>query len=108
MINGRPLFPGSSDSDQLNKIFMTLGTPTPQTWPAMANLPEYKPDFQQYPAQPFKKFLRRLDQVGIDLMQRMLQFDPASRVSAEAAMKHPFFRDLKLPRNQQQAPIIGV
>lgn len=29
----RPLFPGSSEADELVKIASVLGTPTPQTWP---------------------------------------------------------------------------
>ena len=32
MVNGRPLFPGSSESDQLLKIFKTLGTPSIKQW----------------------------------------------------------------------------
>jgi len=102
MLNGRPLFPGNSDADQLQRIFMTLGTPTVQTWPGMVHLPDYNKvaEYQIYPAQPYKKFVRRLDTVGIDLLSRMLQYDPAKRISAEAAMKHPWFRDLRLPKTQ--------
>jgi cyclin-dependent kinase len=35
MLNGRPLFPGSNESDQLLRIFKTLGTPTQQSWPGV-------------------------------------------------------------------------
>ena len=49
MVTGRPLFPGTSDKDQLNKIFMLLGTPNIKHWPDMAKLPEYK-------VCPYKKF----------------------------------------------------
>ncbi len=96
MVNGRPLFPGSSEQDQLLKIFKTLGTPNPKLWPGMVDLPEYKANFPQYPAQAIKKIVKRLDPIGVDLLSRMLQFDPAKRISAETAMKHPYFRDLKL------------
>jgi len=88
MVNGRPLFPGSSESDQLVKIFKALGTPTPKSWPQMVDLPEYKATFAQYPAQSFKKIVRKLDPVGLDLLTRMLQYDPNKRLSAEQAMKH--------------------
>ena len=33
--------------------------------------------------------------------QRMLQFDPAKRISAENAMKHPYFKDLKLVKKPE-------
>jgi hypothetical protein len=55
MVNGRPLFPGSSEADQLNRIFKLLGTPTPKTWPGMVDLPEYKETFTKFPVQPWKK-----------------------------------------------------
>lgn len=42
MVSGRPLFPGSSIPDQLQRIFKVLGTPTEETWPGVSKLPEYK------------------------------------------------------------------
>ena len=61
----------------------------------MVDLPEYKASFTQYPAQSFKKLVRKLDPLGLDLLTRMLQYDPNKRLSAEQAMKHPYFNDLK-------------
>jgi len=98
MANGRPLFPGSSEKDQLARIFKVLGTPTKQTWPGMVELPEYKDNLAMYPAQPLKKVVPRLDAAGIDLLSRMLQYEPAKRISADQAMQHPYFKDLKLSR----------
>jgi len=100
MVNGRPLFPGSSEQDQLMKIFKTLGTPTKKIWTGMTDLPDYKvvESFPVYPVQSLKKICRRLDNVGLELLGRMLQFDPAKRISAETAMKHPYFKDLKLQK----------
>jgi serine/threonine protein kinase len=98
MINGRPLFPGASEQDQLNKIFKVLGTPTLAQWPGMASLPEYKTNFPSLPVQSWKRIVRKLDkdQLGVDLLSRMLQYDPAKRISADVALKHPWFRDLKV------------
>lgn len=42
MNNGRPLFPGSSDSDQLDLIFKTLGTPDEGCFRGIGELPDYK------------------------------------------------------------------
>jgi len=99
MVNGRPLFPGTSEQDQLLKIFKVLGTPNKQSWPSVAELPEYKESFPKYPpVQTLKKVVKRLDDAGIELLSRMLQFDPAKRISAESAMKHRYFKDLKLQK----------
>merc|ERR1712023_159462 len=45
MASSRPLFPGTSDHDQLMRIFKVLGTPNEESWPTMADPPEYKSDF---------------------------------------------------------------
>jgi serine/threonine protein kinase len=41
MSNGRPLFPGSNPSDELLRIFKLMGTPDPEQWPAVKDLPEW-------------------------------------------------------------------
>jgi len=94
MITGRPLFPGSSEQDQLMRIFKLLGTPSPESWPGVVELPEYKPDFPVYPKQDLANVIRDLDTTGIELLSTMLQYDPAKRITAKAAMSHPFFNDL--------------
>jgi cyclin-dependent kinase len=100
MANGRPLFPGSSEKDQLQRIFKVLGTPNKLTWPGLAELPDSKAveTMPGYQPQPLKKVVPRLDAAGIDLLSRMLQYDPNKRISAEQAMQHPYFKDLKLVR----------
>lgn len=98
MASGRPLFPGKTESDQLLRIFKTLGTPTTEKWPTMTSLPHAKqiipqPEFKNtYPEQDLSKLLPSLDESGIDLLKSMLQFDPAKRVSAREAMQHPFLK----------------
>lgn len=94
MSNGRPLFPGSSDEDQLLRIFKLLGTPDPTSWPQMVDLPEYKADFPIYEPQPWSSIVPNLDPQGTDLLSRMLRFDPAQRISARQAMEHPYFNDV--------------
>eukprot|EP00697_Spironema_sp_BW2_P002740 gnl/Spiro4/13656_TR7280_c0_g1_i1.p1 gnl/Spiro4/13656_TR7280_c0_g1~~gnl/Spiro4/13656_TR7280_c0_g1_i1.p1 ORF type:complete len:294 (+),score=46.27 gnl/Spiro4/13656_TR7280_c0_g1_i1:120-1001(+) len=94
MATGRPLFPGSSDSDQLLRIFRVLGTPTAESWPGMLELPNYKPNLPMYQAQDLSKIVPTIDPVGIDLLRQMLRVDPALRISAHAALCHQYFRDL--------------
>lgn len=42
MANGRPLFAGTSESDQLDRIFRHLGTPSEAVYPAIVELPEFQ------------------------------------------------------------------
>ncbi len=98
MCIGRPLFAGSNELDQIVKIFKMLGTPSRQEWPGIDN---FHLKFQQAPPKyPGRKLsslsgLQHLPPLGLDLMEKMLQPNPAHRISAEQAMKHAFFHDLK-------------
>ncbi|TPX33827.1 hypothetical protein SmJEL517_g03328 [Synchytrium microbalum] len=96
MAMGRSLFPGSSARDQLLRIFKVLGTPDEKSWPKIAELPDYKTDFPIYAKQPLDALVPKLDPSGIDLLSRLIEYQPEKRISAEKALQHPFFDDLQL------------
>jgi cyclin-dependent kinase len=98
MANGRPLVAGTSESDQLDRIFRLLGTPTIGDYPGIVELPDYAPD--QFPPYPpprggLASLCPTLDPLGVDLLGKMIQYDPSRRVSAQAALEHPFFQEMK-------------
>jgi len=95
MLTGRPLFPGTSEKDQLHKIFQILGTPTLESWPGMEQLPQYKTDFPVFPAKDFRKLFTMLDSNGIDILKAFLQYNPEKRISANEAMNHPHLAEIK-------------
>uniref|UniRef100_A0A7S4A996 Cyclin-dependent kinase 2 homolog n=1 Tax=Pseudo-nitzschia australis TaxID=44445 RepID=A0A7S4A996_9STRA len=102
MANGRPLVAGTSEEDQLDRIFRLLGTPKPQRdFPGIVKLPEYSPDrFPPYPPpRGGSSLVPTLDSSGVDLLNHMLQYDPSRRITAQAALQHPFFADMKLGGN---------
>jgi hypothetical protein len=89
MVNGKPLFTGVSENDQLKKIFKIRGTPTEKTYPDLKSLSEWnviyyfifyslfmylffninQPDmFEIYPEGDLKNFVPNLDKVGLDLL----------------------------------------
>lgn len=94
MVNRRPLWPGDSEIDELYRIFRTLGTPNEECWPGVSALPDYKPTFPRWPARKLSTICPTLDPVGLDLVARMLAFDPAARITAKEAMNHPWFDDV--------------
>ncbi|KAJ9394182.1 hypothetical protein DTO282F9_8899 [Paecilomyces variotii] len=107
MYTGRPLFPGTTNEDQLQKIFRLMGTPSERTWPGISQFPEYKPNWHVYATQDLRLILPQVDQLGLDLLNRMLQLRPEMRISAAEALRHPWFNDLpqlqaQLQQQQQQ------
>lgn len=96
MVNKRPLFPGDSEIDELYRIFRGLGTPTEETWPGVSNLPDFAMTFPKWQKRPINTLIKHgnLDAHGLDLLARCLDYDPSKRISAKAAMEHPYFEDL--------------
>lgn len=94
MATSKPLFAGTSESDQLKRIFKTLGTPTQQNYPALVELPDYTNELDAicYPAPPsLAEVAPHIDEAGVDLLSQMLAYDPLQRCSAADAMKHDYF-----------------
>jgi len=83
---------GDSEIDQIYRIFRVLGTPNEQIWPGFTQLPSYNPQFPRYTAQRLADVVTQLDADGLDLLQQMLTYDPARRISAVRALQHPYFR----------------
>jgi len=97
MVSGRPLFPGNTDADQLQRIFKALGTPNEAMWPTITELPDWKPTFNQYEASPWLQIVPALEASGrpaVDLLASTLQYDPGQRISGRTAMEHEYFRGL--------------
>lgn len=91
MATKKPLFPGDSEIDGLFKIFHVLGTPNDLTWAGVSNLPDYSGAFPQWKPEPLSRFLPGVEVEGVDLLQRMLVYDPLNRISAQAALDHSYF-----------------
>ncbi|XP_066440761.1 cyclin-dependent kinase 14 isoform X1 [Eleutherodactylus coqui] len=98
MIQGVAAFPGMKDiQDQLERIFLILGTPNEETWPGVHSLPHYKPDrFTQYGPKNLRQAWNKLSYVNHaeDLASKLLQCFPKNRLSAQTALNHDYFSDL--------------
>ncbi|PWA69528.1 hypothetical protein CTI12_AA295090 [Artemisia annua] len=95
MVNRKPLFPGNSEIDQLFHIFKIMGTPDEDTWPGVTFLSDYKTKFRKRSAKDLATLVPKLDEVGLDLLTKMLYMDPSRRITARAALQHEYFKDLK-------------
>ncbi|CAH7667735.1 kinase-like domain-containing protein [Phakopsora pachyrhizi] len=91
MVSRQPLFPGDSEIDEIFRIFRLLGTPNESTWPGVQSLPDYKPGFPQWSAKDIGSQVPNSTPVSVDLIAKMLVYDPAKRASAKASLVHPYF-----------------
>jgi negative regulator of the PHO system len=98
MFRGHPLFHGTTNEDQLMRIFRIMGTPSERSWPGISQYTEYKQNFPVYATQDLRVSVPQIDPTGIDLLLRMLQLRPELRISAADALDHPWFNDPQVPR----------
>ncbi|KAJ2002970.1 negative regulator of the PHO system [Coemansia thaxteri] len=100
MFTGRPLFAGSNNDDQLIKIFRVMGTPSEATWHGVSQLSNWKNNFPPYPPQRLEQHLPQMDPYAIDLLKKLLVYDPNLRWEAAQCLTHPYFQDLWQPAPQ--------
>lgn len=87
-----PLFSGSSEIDQLTKICSLLGTPSHKDWPEFFTLAQkLKIQLPECPPKNFHHFFTGVSNEAIDLLQKMLVFNPQKRWSCGELLNHAFF-----------------
>jgi len=94
MATSAPLFAGDSEIDTAFKIFQKLGTPTEAMWPGLSELPDFKPSFPKWQPKGWaniRNTAAQLGATGIDLLEQLMLYNPSARISARAALKHPYF-----------------
>ncbi|XP_069695253.1 glycogen synthase kinase-3 beta-like isoform X2 [Periplaneta americana] len=112
LLLGQPIFPGDSGVDQLVEIIKVLGTPTREQIREMnPNYTEFK--FPQIKSHPWQKVFRaRTPPEAIDLVSRLLEYTPSSRISPLQACAHTFFDELRetntrLPNGRELPPLFN-
>ncbi|KEZ39460.1 Cyclin-dependent kinase 1 [Scedosporium apiospermum] len=93
MCTRKPLFPGDSEIDEIFKIFRVLGTPTEEVWPGVTSYPDFKSSFPKWTRSLSKPLCGNLNERGLELLEMMLVFDPAGRISAKQSCNHPYFEE---------------
>ncbi|KAL7311034.1 mitogen activated protein kinase 2, variant 2 [Mucor circinelloides] len=92
MLGGRPLFKGRDYVDQLNQILGILGTPDEETLCRVGSerAQVYIRSLTRMPKIPFQNLYPRASPLAIDLLNKLLTFDPAKRITVEEALAHPY------------------
>ncbi|XP_074270487.1 mitogen-activated protein kinase 4-like [Silene latifolia] len=106
LLGGNPLFPGKNQVDQLMKIICILGTQNNSnlgfltSWEALNLLKSWP----YTPGITFESLFPYADQEGLDLLNKMLEFDPRKRITAAEALQHPYMRSMYYSLTSQPIP----
>ena len=93
-----PLLPGKNELHQMELICNLLGTPNTKIWPNFSNLPGVETmNLPNYPYNNLNQKFPNLSEHGINLLSRLLTYDPSKRITAAKALEHPYFKESPLP-----------
>jgi mitogen-activated protein kinase 7 len=92
LLGGKPLFKGRDYVDQLNQILNILGTPDDATLKRIGSerAQLYIRSLPKMKKQPWERLYPRASATAIDLLEKLLTFDPAARITVEEALSHPY------------------
>lgn len=102
MLCGKPLFPGRDYHHQLNLNFEVLGSPTPDDLQTVTSrrariyirsLPVVAPT-------PWRTLFPRANGAALDLLSRMVVFNPRRRPTADGALAHPYMGNYHDPYDE--------
>eukprot|EP01012_Entosiphon_sulcatum_P049420 TRINITY_DN6802_c0_g1_i1.p1 TRINITY_DN6802_c0_g1~~TRINITY_DN6802_c0_g1_i1.p1 ORF type:complete len:380 (+),score=93.38 TRINITY_DN6802_c0_g1_i1:121-1260(+) len=92
LLAGKPMFPGTSTMNQLERVIAVTGRPTPDDIRAidspfaetmLDNLGSVAP-------KSLEEMFPRASPEAIDLMRKLLVFNPSKRLTAHDALSHPY------------------
>nr|ABC54586.1 mitogen-activated protein kinase 2 [Triticum aestivum] len=108
LLTGKPLFPGKNVVRQLDIITDLLGTPAPETIATIPNekARRYLSSMMRKKPVPFTHKFPNADPLALNLLERMLAFDPKDRPSAEEALADLYFKNIaSVDREPSAQPI---
>ncbi|KIO06976.1 hypothetical protein M404DRAFT_998415 [Pisolithus tinctorius Marx 270] len=105
MLEGKPLFPGKDHVNQFSIITELLGTPPDDVIETIAseNTLRFVQSLPKRERVPFSQKLRTTDKDALDLLEKMLVFDPRKRIDAATSLAHEYVAPYHDPTDEPVA-----
>ncbi|GAA5823668.1 hypothetical protein JCM10212_007091 [Sporobolomyces blumeae] len=98
-----PFMAGESDMEQLNTIFTALGTPIEAEWPGFTKLSSAV-QFEAKPKSDLSQLFSAASPAALSFLMSLLTYDPRKRLTARAALHHPYFASAPYPTKPHKLP----
>ena len=92
LLLGKPVFPGTSTLNQLDRVMEVTGRPSPEDIEAI-NSPLAQTMLESLPpskARRLRDMFPTASDDALDLLRNLLQFNPNKRLTAVQALRHPY------------------
>ena len=91
-----PLFPGDDEIDEVNKINYILGSPSEELFQKFIKNSVHGNDvkYEYQKGIGIQRFLTHVSPQCVDLINKMLVYDPDKRLTAKQCLNHECFKDL--------------
>ena len=108
MLSGRPLFPGKDYHHQLTLILDILGTPCMDDFHAIKSrrARNYVCSLPFRKQASFRQLFPKASAKALDLLARLLAFNPLKRITVEEALAHPYVAVYHDPADEPACPPI--
>jgi len=108
LIARKPLFPGDNYLHQLDLIFGCLGTPSDEDleWMTNEKACEYIRSLPKKDRISLRKVFpaSKCTDEALDLLEKMLVFNPEKRITVDEALEHPFFKTVRVKHYETTCP----
>ncbi|XP_013876389.1 MAPK/MAK/MRK overlapping kinase [Austrofundulus limnaeus] len=97
-----PLFPGTNELDQVAKIHNVLGTPDQSTLQKFKQSRAMHFNFPPKKGTGISRLLPNCPAPALSLLYQMLAYDADERITAETALRHTYFREIRMAEKKDE------
>lgn len=102
-----PLVAHNTESEMITGLFRLLGAPNESIWPGCSKLPGMRKlslDPKQFRFSTLSERLPKLPPEGLHLLEALLTYDPARRLTVDEALAHPYWSEFPRAASTSEMP----